>query len=378
MVSLLGDGLAVLAVPLLVLQVTRNPVVAALAAAPRTVGYLCVGLFAGALVDRADPWRLMIGMDALRAGAFVAMFAVAGPGGLRVGAVLGLAFLAGGAGVFFESALMVAVKAVFEAAALVRVNAVLELATQLARVAGPATVGLLAVTAGVRPAVLADAGTFLVSLVTLFAVRRPRRMEAPAGPRNLRRDLAEGLRYILTTRVLLAMTLLQVVINFAFGAEKLTVFFLRDTLGLAAGAVGAIVAGGGAGGVLGALIAPRLAARLGDLRVIIAGIVMGGASFSILGAGGAISAVAAYALMTTATTTAGVVNRSMRLRIVPQDLTGRVFSTTRLAFGGADPAGAALAGLLTGTLGGDPRVVFLSGGVIVVLAAVVACRTALR
>lgn len=376
MVSLLGDGLAVLAVPLLALQETRNPVVAALAAAPRTIGYLCVGLVAGALVDRADPWRLMIGMDALRAAAFVAMFAVAGPGGLRVGAVLGLAFLAGGAGVFFESALMVAVKGVYEAAALVRVNAVLELATQLARVAGPATVGLLAVTVGVRPAVLADAGTFVVSLVTLFAVRRPRRTEAP--PRNLRRDLAEGLRYILTTRVLLAMTLLQVVVNFALGAEKLTVFFLKDTLGLAAGAVGAIVAVGGAGGVLGALIAPRLAARLGDLRVIIGGIVVTGASFAALGVSGAAGAAGAYAIMMTAQTTAGVVNRSMRLRIVPSALVGRVFSTTRLAFGGVDPAGAAAAGLATGALGGDPRVVFVTCGLIVVAAAVVARRTALR
>jgi hypothetical protein len=39
-VSLLGDGLAILAIPLLVLQLTRSPVAAGLASAPRTIGYL--------------------------------------------------------------------------------------------------------------------------------------------------------------------------------------------------------------------------------------------------------------------------------------------------------------------------------------------------
>jgi hypothetical protein len=68
----------------------------------------------------------------------------------------------------------------------------------------------------------------------------------------------------------------------------------------------------------------------------------------------------------------------MRLRIVPRELTGRVFSMTRLAFGGVDPAGAAVAGVLTGALGGDPRAVFAAAGVIVTATAVTARATALR
>ena len=46
-VSMLGDGLAALAIPLLVLQLTRSPVAAALAAAPRSLGYLAAGIPAG-------------------------------------------------------------------------------------------------------------------------------------------------------------------------------------------------------------------------------------------------------------------------------------------------------------------------------------------
>src|SRR5215472_18460316 len=72
-VSLLGDGLAVLAVPLLVLDLTRNPLVSALSAASVTVGYLMVGLPAGVLVDRLDAWRVLLLTDALRAAAFAAL-----------------------------------------------------------------------------------------------------------------------------------------------------------------------------------------------------------------------------------------------------------------------------------------------------------------
>jgi hypothetical protein len=48
-VSMLGDGLAALAIPLLVLQLTGSPVAAALASAPRSIGYLVAGLPAGVL-----------------------------------------------------------------------------------------------------------------------------------------------------------------------------------------------------------------------------------------------------------------------------------------------------------------------------------------
>jgi MFS family permease len=63
-VSPLGDGLAALAVPLLVLDLSRSPLISALSAASVTVGYLMVGLPAGVLIDRVDPWRVLVLADA--------------------------------------------------------------------------------------------------------------------------------------------------------------------------------------------------------------------------------------------------------------------------------------------------------------------------
>jgi MFS family permease len=171
-VSLLGDGLAVLAVPLLVLDLSRDPLVSALSAASVTVGYLVVGLPAGVLVDRTDPWRVLLLTDALRAGLFAALFGFATAGLLTVWLALATAFASGACSVFSQTALAVVVKDLFPDAGLIRANSVLELASQLSLVAGPATVGVLAAVGSIRLALLADALTFAASLLSLFAVGR--------------------------------------------------------------------------------------------------------------------------------------------------------------------------------------------------------------
>ena len=75
---------AVLAIPLMVLDLTRNPLLSGLSAASVTVGYLLVGLPAGVLVDRLDPWRVLIAMDAARALLFAALYALSAAGVLRI------------------------------------------------------------------------------------------------------------------------------------------------------------------------------------------------------------------------------------------------------------------------------------------------------
>jgi Major Facilitator Superfamily len=170
-VSLLGDGLAVLAIPLLVLGLTRSPLISALSAASTTLGYLAVGLPAGVLVDRLDAWRVLVVTDAARAVAFAGLYLLWVTGAARLWVIMTIALAAGAASVFFETALVIVVKDMFPGHALIRANSALELASQAALVAGPAIVGVLAPAGELGAALLADAVTFGVSLVTLLAVR---------------------------------------------------------------------------------------------------------------------------------------------------------------------------------------------------------------
>jgi hypothetical protein len=377
-VSVLGDGLAVLAIPLMVLDLTRNPLLSGLSAASVTVGYLLVGLPAGVLVDRLNPWRVLIVTDAARALLFAALYALSAAGVLRIWLLLVLAMSAGACAVFFESALVVVVRDLFAVSGLMGANSALELASQISLIAGPAMVGLLALAGGISLALLADALTFAASLVSLVTVARNR--PGPARSRRARpggrpwpefaASLREGLRYLLTVRTLLVLTAVQVVVNLCLSVEKLIIYDARETLGLTPPLVGVVVAAGGAGGLAGALCAAPLARWAGEIRLVLLAIAAAGAAVAFMClASTAVTLAAANLGYGAALVVASVVNRTQRQRLVPRDLLGRVTSTVRVLFLALDPLGVVAAGAATVALGGDPRPVFLVAGVTVMVAA---------
>jgi predicted MFS family arabinose efflux permease len=373
----------VLAVPLLVLDLSRNPLVSALSAASVTVGYLVVGLPAGVLIDRTDPWRVLLLTDALRAGLFAALFGFATAGQLTVWLALAIAFTSGACSVFSQTALAVVVKDLFPAAGLIRANSVLELASQLSLVAGPATVGVLAAVGSIRLALLADALTFVASLLSLFAVGRwrpgARARRARRSWRGMGAELLEGLRYVMSVRVLVILTAVQIVVNLCLAVEKLLVFFARDTLGLTPSQVAVVVAAGGAGGVVGALSASLLAGWVGEIRLVVIAIAAAGVAIAAMSAAGSAPylMVANFAY-TWALVVASLVNRTQRQRIVPRAMLGRVTSGVRALFLAVDPLGVVIAGTATSALGGDPRPVFLAAGAAVVTAAAAGWLAGLR
>jgi MFS family permease len=383
-VSLLGDGLAVLTVPLLVLGLTRNPLAVAASAAPASVGYLLVGLPAGVIVDRLSPWRVLIAADLVRATAFGMLYVLAVAGGLRVWLVLALVFLAGTARAFFDTALVVAVQDMFEVSALVRANASLELATQLSSVLGPGIVGVLAAFGGITIALLLNAGTFVISLASLVILagfRPPGRPRSPTALswRTLGREFGQGVRYLLKTKLILTLTVLQMVINLCLAADKLVVFYAKDTLRLTATLVSLVLVGGGVGGVVGALTAAKLAAWIGRIRLVALAAATTGVSLIAMSAASSVATLAATQVTYVwALVVASLVIRSLRQEIVPRELLGRVSGTVRTLFLTVVPFGVLITGSLTSVLGNNPRPVFLGCGLIIAASVAVAWLSALR
>ncbi|MEV5569221.1 MFS transporter [Spirillospora sp. NPDC052269] len=381
-VSLLGDGLAVLAVPLLVLRLTRDPLLAGLAAAPRGIGYLVVGVPAGALADRWDAWTVLVAADVVRAGVFVALPVMTWAEAASLPVVLGLAAVAGIATVFFDAALGASLKDLFANKGLLRANAVMETSAQLAAVVGPAVVAFLAATAGLGTALLADAATFTVSCASLLTVSRARR-ERPSAVRTVRRslfrDFAEGVRFLLGCRPLLAVTVVQVGVNLCLAVDTLIVYLGRVTLGLPTHAVAALVAAEGVGGVAGAMAAGVVARRLGVMGAVTAGVVGVGTSLAVMGTvADAWGLVAANVVQGAAVTLASVVNRSARQAWIPRPLMGRVTTTIRSMVIAVTPIGAALAGVASRASGDDPRPVFVAAGVLAAGTILIGWATVLR
>ncbi|MET9029362.1 MFS transporter [Nocardia sp. NPDC004168] len=382
-ISLLGDGLAVLAVPLLVLQLTGSPVLSALAAAPRVIGYLIAGLPAGPLVDRTDPWRVLIAADAVRMAVFLLLSAAVAVNGCPVGIILCFASVAGVAAVFFETALAVAVRDLCTGPRLIRANGFLETSGQLSLVLGPAAVGVLVAAAGQEVALLANAATFAVSLLTVWHTYR--RLPAaeftgaaitvgenrpPARgasvPGSIGAEFLAGLRYLVTSPVVAGITLLQAVTSLGLGAETLIPFFARERLGASAALVGLAVAGGGIGGALGALIAATAGPRRSPIPMCLTGVLLMAVGLALVGVVPGVQWLAvANALLAGASMVVVVVVRTLRQQVVPRAQLGRVTSAARALVLAASAAGAMLTGLLTRLFDDNPRPVFVGAAVFV-------------
>ena len=382
-VSELGDGLALLAIPLLVLRLTQSPVAAVLASLPASAGYLVAGLPAGLLADRVSPRLVLACGDAVCAALFLALYTVSGARATPPALILSLAFAAGVVTVFSDTALVLVVRDVFAGPRLIPANSLLESAAQLGLVLGPGGAGLLAAAGLLRASLLIDAATFLVSLACLAGLRGC----YPAGPRPshpaltwraARAELAEGIRQVAGTRLLLTLLVFQIALNLGLGADKLLIFLLRSTLALSPWHVGLVISAGGLGGLAGAASTGWLARRFGPLGVIVFCCAVSGAAMLLLGtAFSAPVALAANVLYTWAIVAASVTNRSLRQALIPRPLLGRVMASWRLTIQGVTLAGGLQAGAAA-ALAGSPRPVFAAAGVLTLVTVTAAWLAALR
>jgi MFS family permease len=379
--SMMGDGMALLAIPLLVLQITRNPLIAGLAGAMRCAGYLAVGLPAGPVVDRLNAWRVLVAADSVRAAAFTALGVLAWLRLAQIAVLLAMAFVSACATTFFDAALAVTIQDMFPEDQLLPANSAIETANQLSRVAGPAAAGVLASTAGLQVALWIDAGTYLVSFATVGLAFHgtPAPESACRAAREMGRELAEGLRYLRAQRLIFTLTILFAITNLCLGADTLLVFFGHVTLGLTSLTVSAVIAVGGAAGVLGALSARRLDARFARIPLVAASVAVAGAGVAAMGAAASWWALAlANATLIFASSQGSLLVRSIRQEIVPREMLGRVTAAVRTVFVSATPLGAALAGLGTRVAGNDPRAVFVMAGGMLIAAVALAWYTTLR
>ncbi len=380
-VSMLGDGLAILAIPLLVLQASHSPVLAVLASLPGSAGYLTAGLPAGVLADRLNPWQVLIAADVLRALVFLLLFALTGSQAISAWLILSLAFAAGVLTVFSDTALAIAVRDVFAGPRLVSVNSWLEAANQGGQIIGPGVAGLLAAAGLLHVSLLIDALTFLVSLATLGAVRQRGRARdlPPASARALRRELSQGLRYLAATRLLFTLLCFMLVLNLCLGADKLIIFMAKSTLALPATQIGLVVTAGGVGGLLGAAGTGMLVRRAGPLPAVVLCAGASGVALIVVSAATTMPMLLAGNLLYTwAVVAASVTMRSLRQALVPRALLGRVTASWRLGGQSVTLGGAVLAGTLASLLGGDPRPVFAAAGAVTMLTVGVAWLTGLR
>jgi len=357
--SNLADGLVKIALPLVAATLTDSPALVAGVTLAVTLPWLLFALPAGALADRVDRRIAMVTANVARAAA-VAILAVTVALGLLSSAaaiwVLYLvALLLGTAETVYDTCAQSILPQVVSRDRLPRANGRLIAAELTANeFVGPPLGGLL-VAAGIAAAFATPAALWAAAVGALLLLRGGFAV-AREEPTTLRADVAEGLRYLWRHRLLRTLATMTGLFNFATNAT-FAVFVLYavgpdSAMGLTEAAYGLVFATIAAGSLIGALLADPIIRRLGRSRSMLLGILGGVVTVGIPAlTSNALVIAAAFLLGGLTNALWNVVAVSLRQRITPDRILGRINSSYRLVAWGTRPLGAAAGGLIGELLG---------------------------
>jgi DHA3 family tetracycline resistance protein-like MFS transporter len=255
LVSLLGDGIYLVALPFAVLAISDSPATLSLVGVAWSVGMLGFLLVGGVLSDRGDKRRILLLADVVRLVALGVAGTLALSGSLAVWHLVGLGLVYGiGEGLSGPAMGSILPELVPETA-LVQANALERSLRPVAmRLIGPALGGLAVAVLGTGGALLVDAGTFAVSIACLLAMRARSPLHAPSGE-PLRAQLREARTFVRSQTWLWATLLTAALGLLAFlgPVEVLLPFRVKEQLGASAGSFGIVLAALGLGSAIGSM-----------------------------------------------------------------------------------------------------------------------------
>lgn len=370
--SNLGDGVRLAAGPLLVVSVTEDPVLVGGAVFVQQLPWLLISLPVGAWVDRLDRRRVVLVVDVART-VVVGLFAAAvATGTVSLPLLYAVLFLVGLAEVIADNASSALVPAVVADEQLPRANARLGAAFVVGnQLAGPPLGAWLFVAGAAWPFGL-EAVTFAVAALLLAGIRRSPAPEA-GEPRDrgwLRRDVGEGLTWLWQQDAVRLLAVVLAVMNVTFSAAfAVWVLYARQRLGVSEAGFGLLLTASAVGGLTGAALAGRLTDRFGAATLLRAGLLTEIGVLLVLAltrdawvAGAVMVAFGAHAAVW------GAVATTVRQRLVPDRLRGRVGSVYFLLVMGGSALGALAGGFLARPLGlAGPFWVAAAGDVVLLL-----------
>jgi MFS family permease len=374
-----GDGVVVTALPLLAVTITKDPVLVALVSAAFYLPWLLLSLPAGAVIDRYDRVAIMWRAQAVQAAvvALIAVLVAIGAAGIAV--LVAAGFCLGAAEVMFSNAAQAELPRLVPAESLAKANGNLQVSLTLGETfLGPPLGSVLFAAARALPFGL-GAGSFAASAAVLSGL--PRREPAERqrlSVAGLRSSVMEGLRWLLRHRLLRIVAVLLGAANFGSQMGQATLVLLAtQTLHIGTRGYGLLFTAAAVGSILGGLTNPAITRRLGEMPSLIVAMASFAAVYVAIGlAPGPVVLGLLMACNGFFATMWNVVTVSLRQRIVPDELLGRVNSVYRMIGWGLIPVGS-LAGGFAASLAGL-RAPYIAGGVVCGLALLAALPVLLR
>ncbi|MGO1978289.1 MFS transporter [Brachybacterium tyrofermentans] len=377
--SLLGNGIASVALPLIVLQTTGSPLGMSALATATAVPSVVVGLLSGVIIDRINRRTASVISDVISAVAIAALPLV----DLLWGLDLVWFILLGILGAFGDVPGMTAREVLAPMVArhtgldLRRVVGVRQTLTSIALVIGPAAAGVLLAAADAMTVLWITAATSaLAAVLTRMLPRRLGEVDSSQVTRRpLMRELVDGLLVVGRSRFLLGTTVLVLGLAVALGGLQGLVMPVYFDLIARPELLGLVLTALAAGMLVGAMVYSAVGARLPSCAWLSAGFVVTSVGFVLMASLLSPAVVfAGAAALGIGNAVVGAVTSVLQVQHTPAALLGRVLSVKTALLTVAAPAGIALAGVLAEL--GSPLLAGASvtGVWIVVLLAVIGSR----
>ena len=387
--SNLSDGVAMIAVPWLASSLSSDPLLVAAVATAGRLPWLLLGLPAGVLVDRLPRAALMVSANAARLALWALLAVAVASGWASVPLLAAFAFCFGALEVCYDTAAETAVPALVPPDRLERANGHLRTGSLVAQEFAGRPLGGLLIALGVFVPFLVNIAALAVSVLALLRLRTaapagengsapgpgttglpreggtggPRSTTGAGGPGETlaagRRgllgvgaDVAEGVRAILRQPLLRLVAGISLLVNTSYATALSTqVLFVRETLGLGPAGFGLLMAFAAVGGVIGAQSVTRLRAALPRGVLPTACLASVGTVYVLIAWQPLIPVVAlGYLLASGLIIGYSVSLVSIRQRITPDRLLGRVNAAMRTVGWGASAVGMAAGGVLVSAL----------------------------
>ena len=370
-VSVFGEQFTSLAIP--VLAVTLLHAVAwqmGLLNAASTAAFLIVGLPAGAWVDRWLKRRVMIAADVARVVALAAIPILWYSHVLQVWQLIIVVATVGVASVFFDVGYQSYLPLLVKPEQVGPANSTLEATAQVSRIGGPAIAGALLTIVSAPGLIIADSISYIVSVASLLRISDH---EVPADPQlrqPLHKEIAEGVRFVAKQPLIRSVAGTTATSNF-FSTLAFTLYpiYVLRTLDIGSLGLGITLSAGAIGGLLGAVLTPRIAAWIGEGRVIVVSAFLFGIAFLLIPLSSLLHGVSAVVLLSVGEFVTGffvllynITQVTLRQRLCPPRLLGRMNASIRCLVWGVMPIAALISGALGGAIGVVPTMWVAFGG----------------
>jgi len=336
----------------LVYSTTHSPIAISFLGIVQFLPTLGFGLVAGALIDRLDRRRLMLTCDIGRSICFGALAVFVLFYGVDLEVLLGVMFIVATFSTVFRPATNAALPRILPSMALADGNGLLQGGSTIAQFVGSPVGGVLILTLGATVGLAFNALTFAISGSMIFLMMIPPGAQTSPSRRTRRSsvlsDVREGLRFVLTQRALLIITLTAMGANFFLTIwGSFLVIYAGVHLHQGAAGFSVLVAANTGGFALGALLPGRLRTdRAPGLWILPTWGIVG---LFVLGLAWTSSLVLAVALSVCASTLLSIGNTTWLSgvqRTIPDEFLGRYFATDEAGSFAMIPIGLALGGVL--------------------------------